>query len=184
MKALLIVVFTLFVSHQAMGQIQSVSVGYIGPYGVEPGVSISTKYSLGNKTQKADSSVRFFSLDPVLAFYSRKNNHTNGMFNLDFMYNKWKPSSNWRIAPKVGVGYVFNSEVEALTVDFSGKIKGKDRTSYSYFMGNIGFELTRKMNKKLALYFKPSFSYLMSSKAPDTGLIFVDLGVKYSIIQK
>lgn len=169
---------------QQEDKITPISIGFYGPYIIQPGIKIGTAFDLKEwkieKEQNLKSRKLFVS--PQIAAFIRPKNHTSFILNVDVGYIIKKSQSNFYIAPSVGLGYLMTSQILSNTIDLSnGEINEKDRELRNYFLPTLNFELGKQATEKMGWFTKLSYGRKVSSKIENAAFFALELGVKFHL---
>lgn len=189
MKNIIVVLALIISSNFLFAQSETkslpLSIGYFSNYGFQPGVKIGTQFHLKNwesehegKKGNFTKSKSYF-INPQIGFYSWIGNDINFLLNTEIGYQRIKSSKNTFSAISIGLGYLAESEVIAITYNLSdGSIKEKNRELRNHFLTTINYEFGKAINSKLAWYGKPSLGWKLSNNS--SMVVLIEAGLKFN----
>lgn len=152
------------------------SVGLIGDWGIQPGISIRAKLALKQLEQPNQT----IFLAPQLAYFTQFGVHHNGVAGLDIGH--YLPTSNqphyW--AYTGGIQYQFRYFLASQRVDLgTGDVPEAVRKSESYLVPNLGVEYGGRLSDRLGWYTRLIGGYRYGFVQSDEVLLRIEAGLTY-----
>ncbi len=172
----------LMLSGKAIGQLNSLSIGYFGPFGIEPGLNVGVQMNL--KSSEKDEVINTYYLAPHLGSYIKPNYHTDIMLGIEGGIHRQKAEKKGYSQFGLGLSYLSNFELISFTVNFNGEISNREHEHRGYLVPTISYEYGRKVNDAWGWYIKPSVGRRISFAREGAGAVFVEAGVKFNLNQE
>ena len=167
-----------------------ISIGYFSHTGYQPGVKVGTHFDLKNWETEAENKKGDFTkyksyyVSPQIGFYSWINNHSSFLINADIGYKRIKSRKRNYSAWSVGLGYLNQSQITHWVVHLNDGSKDKVRNNRGWFLSTINYEFGKEINSKIGWYSKFSGGWKFSTERERTGVVFVELGIKFNLLLK
>lgn len=165
-----------------------ISIGYFGHFLYQPGLKVGTHFEFKNwQTEKACTKgditkAKSYFVSPQIGYYNWSGRNYNFLLNADIGYRRVKVERRSYSAFSIGLGYLATSELISVVRNLNdGKILAKNRMHKGYFLSTINYEFGRAINSRLGWYNKYSVGKKWSPNNDGMGVIFVELGVNFSL---
>ena len=169
-----------------------ITIGYFGHYAIQPGVKVGTEIRLKTWTKERMRKnrdivrMKYFSINPQLAWFTRLNQHANYLLNVEAMYHTQGKGKKIYTAFTVGLGYWIQSKVESFSINLAtGEKTNKQRASSHFLIPSLGFEWGGRINGQINWYNKYTWGQrFFSTKGNGSAMsLFLELGVKLYLLK-
>ncbi len=188
MKNTILIFILLFASISLFSQTEKttlpISIGYYGPYLIQPGLKIGTSFNLkewgveNSKKNEASTRSQSFFISPQIGLFTKPEDHTSFIINADIGYQAKKIYS----AFSIGLGYLAEFEIISISLNLgTGEIDRKNRERRDYFVPTINYELSSAINSNIRWFSKFSYGRKISSKVENSAIFIIEIGIKLNL---
>ncbi|MEM7157177.1 MAG: hypothetical protein AAF799_30270 [Myxococcota bacterium] len=174
-----------FASHMARGV--PLTVGYFGPYAIQPGVRVGTWFPIKAWTKTRDARrgpvTRTGSLfaGPQLAFFARPGNHLSVMASGELGYRFQRHDRKVHSAFAIGGGYLASFQIVTIAVDLSSGDKNNTREMRHYFVPTLSYALGHDVLPNFGWFLKFSYGQKLSVPIESSAMVMVELGLSFRL---
>ena len=164
-----------------------ITVGYFGPYLIQPGVRVGTWFPIKHWTKTKDGRrgpiTRTGSLfaGPQLAFFARPGNHLSVMASGELGYRIQRHDRKVHSAFAVGGGYLAAFQIVTIGVDLSTGDKSNTREMRHYFVPTLSYALGHDVRPNFGWFLKLSYGQKFSVPIESQAMVMLELGVSFRV---
>ena len=155
---------------------KSLQLGYFGPIGNEPGLSLGF-----NGQQGIGPGV--IELGSSISFWSRNKDNQNFLLQQEFGYQLNKRDHKSKLVLSLGLGYLAQLEMTSFSVNLQGEVVNKERELRNIFLPSTFLEFNSPISTKLKWYVKLGYAYRISSHLNHASFMG-GLGIRYLLNTK
>ncbi len=170
-------------------QASHISLGYLAPFavydiGAKAGVGFSCwqweQVSTGKEKTKARIHQIYF--EPQLAYFGQRNYYHALWANLETGW-KWQGKGKKRYSSlSLGLGYLNRSEALTLTTHLDGSFSVSEWENRPAFLPSLNYSWGIRVYRSFGLYTRFSYAYQVYFQHTNAGLLFFELGVRYTLL--
>ena len=179
MKKIIIIIILLLTQSLLFAQQEDkgtpLSIGYMGQFGIHPGLKIGTAFSLTSW----DNSSRFqdLILSPQIGVFSYRGYNTNVLLLPEIGLRRQKAGKKAYSILGAGIGYMLQIEILTTTPNFNGEITSIKRETRSLAAWSLSYTLGREIRPSLDFYAKTSYGSSVSGSIESSALVLFELGL-------
>ena len=161
---------------------QPISIAYFGQFAIEPGLKISTEFDLNKwATQRLQAKNKHLFISPQLGFFVRPNNNTNVLLNADIGIKKQKEGKSAFSAFSLGLGYLHQFQVSAVTVQLGDGNQSTNKESKAYFLPTINYAFGNKLGTNMGWYSKIGVGQRLGGGISNSLSILIEVGLQFRL---
>ena len=183
MKRFTAIICFLLLSASALAQNQNgfpLSVGYLGHFGFQPGLKVSTEFSLMGRDLPNAPKQWFAS--PQVGIFTNPGDDTNYLINFEAGFKKNNTSKHRYRAFTAGLGYMAQSKLVAFAVNLgNGDTDSRERDTRHFALPTLSFEHGWATHKPLGWYIKYTVGSALGGERETSLTLFIEAGVKFKL---
>lgn len=164
----------------------SMSIGYLAPYGIEPGINITGNFKFINLPEPSAMHPERLPKylykgfwQPEVAFFSRPKYNSNLFLSAGRGIKRNKRGSKNYSTASFGLGYLAQFEIVTTTVQLGSADIEKERERRDYFLPSVSYTFGRNVKPSWGWYLKGMYGKQFSSKYESSGLLMFGFGLHF-----
>ena len=154
---------------------------YWGHFGFQPGLKIGADWSVTD-FGKSEGTAHQLYLGPEVSVFTNPGFSTNLLLGADLSYRRQGAEKGFFQGFALGLGYLREFEVLSQTVNLSdGSIAEKERQGRGYLLPAVHYYMGKEISEQCEGYLKLGYGKRYGSELVNTGMLFVELGIRFSL---